>query len=326
MEPRDNDHFSRRLTLDRLAELESAGDVEALIDEPKTPVLHGIAVGWWAWCCARDTIMEDTVASATSYELTDRIAGDRIAVFKGRRADGVPVLMHQLTSGFDHSNVLKLGIAYMLHHPPANGGLIWDLVERDGLTYLVTADQPDCLELSGWLAREVGHALAPEAEVTAEVLPPAPSTAASIGGASLVGFTPFLGSIQSTSGTLSTPHATRPPAPKPVGAFTTPEPQAGPVSPAQSNAATTPAPAPSTTPPAAAPAATDPLASPAVPLPAFLGGAAPAVVTPPASEAPVYVITQPKPGLGKTIISTALGFLVVAAVFWIAMLVVRSLK
>lgn len=48
---RDNDHFSRHLTLDRLAELESAGNVEAalkvvgeaLIEEPKTPGLHVIA-------------------------------------------------------------------------------------------------------------------------------------------------------------------------------------------------------------------------------------------------------------------------------------------
>ena len=243
------------------------------------------------------------------------------------------VLMHQLTSGFDHSNVLKLAIAYMLHNPPANGGLILDLVERDGLTYLVTADKPDCLELSGWLVTEVGHALSPEAEVTAEVPRAAPSTAAGVGGASLVGFTPFLGSIQSTSGTLSPPHATRPPAsgltssqPKPVGAFTAPEPQAGPVSPAQSSPATAPPPAPSTMPAAGAPAATDPLAAPAVPLPSFLG-VPQAAVTPPAHEAPaVYVITQPKAGLGKTIISTALGFLVVAAVFWIAMLVVRGIK
>ena len=65
------------------------------------------------------------MASTTSYELADRIAGDRIAVFKGLRADGVMVLMHQLTRGFDHSDVLKLGLAYMLHNPPANGGLIW---------------------------------------------------------------------------------------------------------------------------------------------------------------------------------------------------------
>ena len=145
------------------------------------------------------------MASTTSYELDDRIAGDRIAVFKGRRADGVMVLMHQLTPGFDHSDVLKLGIAYMLRNPPANGGLILDLVELDGLTYLVTADKPDCLELDGWLTREVGHAFA---------APPAAQPAAAIEGASLMGFTPFLGSIQSTSGTLSPPRTTRPPASK----------------------------------------------------------------------------------------------------------------
>jgi hypothetical protein len=271
------------------------------------------------------------VASATSYELADRIAGDRIAVFKGRRADGVMVLMHQLTPGFDHSDVLKLGIAYMLRKPPANGGLILDLVELDGLTYLVTADKPDCLELPGWLAREVGHALAPESKVTAEVPRAAPQPAA----ATLVGFTPFLGSVQSTSTTLSPPQATRPPAsrgplltssqPKPVGAFTaisgpmalgdrppepapkaaepsqTSEPQAGPVTPAQSSPEPAPQPAPSTMPPAP--------------------------MTPSAPEAPaVYLIAQPKAGIGKTMLFTVAGFLVVAAVFWLAMVVVRGMK
>ena len=63
------------------------------------------------------------------------------------------------------------------------------------MTYLVTADKPECIELSGWLAGEVGHILTPQAEVTAEVPHAAPKTAV-IEGASLVGFTPFLGSIQ----------------------------------------------------------------------------------------------------------------------------------
>ena len=284
------------------------------------------------------------MANATSYELADRIAGDRIAVFKGRRADGVMVLMHQLTLGFDHSDVLKLGIAYMLHNPPANGGLILDLVERDGLTYLVTADRPECIELPGWLAREVGLVVAPEAQVTAEVPHTAPQTAAAIEGASLVGFTPFLGSIQSTSATLSNPRPTRPQAsrrseslftssqPRPAGAAIsgpmalgdrpqpeakasepswaqTPEPQTGPVSPA-----TTP------------PAGMNPLSEPEVPLPSFLG-APQAPVMPPQPEAPAtYVIAQPKPGVGKTLLFTAAGFLVVAAVFWIVIIVVRGMK
>ena len=157
------------------------------------------------------------MANATSYELGDRIAGDRIAVFKGRRADGVMVLMHQLTPGFDHSDVLKLGIAYMLHNPPAHGGLILDMVQRDGLTYLVTADKPECIELRDWLGGEVGYVLTPEAQVTGEVPHTAPQTAAAIEGASLVGFTPFLGTIQSTSGTLSHPRTTRPPASRETG-------------------------------------------------------------------------------------------------------------
>lgn len=266
------------------------------------------------------------MASATSYELAGRIAGDRIAVFRGRRADGVMVLMHQLTPGFDHSDVLTLGIAYMLRNRPGNTGLIWDLVELGGLTYLVTADNPDCLELSGCLAREVGHAFAPEAEVTAQVPPAAPEPAAS----SLVGFTPFLGSIQSTSGTLSRPPATRPLAssgpgplltsshPKPVGAFTAisaaipPEPAPKAVEPSR----------PQTPEPHAAPQP-DPLA---VPLPAFLG-APQAPVTPPAPAAPaVYILEQPKAGPFKTILFTAVGFLVVAALFWIAITVVRGMK
>jgi hypothetical protein len=285
------------------------------------------------------------VARITSYELADRIAGDRIAVFKGRRADGVMVLMHQLTPGFDHSDVLKLGIAYMLRNPPGNGGLILDLVELDGLTYLVTADKPDCLELDGWLAREVGHAFAGEAEVTVE-LPPAARPPAAIKGASLVGFTPFLGSIQSTSGTLSPPQATRPaasrgsgpllasPPLKPVGVkpvgpsatvseprarSQTPEPAAGPVSPA-----TAPQPVPSTMPPA--PAATDPLEAPVVPLPAFLG-APQTPLTPSAPEAPaLYAIAQPKAGLGKTAVFTILGFLVVAVLFWLVTVLVPRVK
>jgi hypothetical protein len=280
------------------------------------------------------------VARITSYELADRIAGDRIAVFKGRRADGVMVLMHQLTPGFDHSDVLKLGIAYMLRNPPGNGGLILDLVELDGLTYLVTADKPDCLELDGWLAREVGHAFAREAEVTVE-LPPAARPA-------LVGFTPFLGSIQSTSGTLSVPQATRPPASrgsgplstssplkpagvKPVGPSATvseptarsqtPEPEAGPVSPA-----TAPQPVPSTMPQAPAPAATDPLEAPVVPLPAFLG-APQTPLTPSAPEEPaLYAIAQPKAGLGKTAVFTILGFLVVAVLFWLVTVLVPRVK
>jgi hypothetical protein len=38
------------------------------------------------------------------------------------------------------------------------------------------------------------------------------------------------------------------------------------------------------------------------------------------------VIAQPKAGLGKTIIFTAAGFLVVAALFWIATIVVHGMR
>lgn len=229
------------------------------------------------------------MTNETSYELADRIA-----VIKGRRADGVMVQMHQLTLGFDHNEVLRLAIAYLLHNPPASGGLILDLVERDGLTYLVTADQPQCLELSGWLAKEVGR-VAPKPEVTAELPHAAPQPAAPVSG---------------------------PPQPAAKVAESTPaqtpKPEAGSASPA-----TTPQPAPSTVSPAGPPPAIVPLAAaPEVPLPAFVGAA-----QAPAPEAPtVYVLTQPKAGLGKTILFTLIGFLVVAAVFWIATMVVRGMK
>jgi hypothetical protein len=269
------------------------------------------------------------VPNATSYELADRIAGDRIAVFKGRRADGVMVLMHQLTPGFDHTEVLKLGMAYMLHNSPSSGGLILDLVERDELTYVVTADRTDCLDLPGWLAREVGHAFAPEAEVTAEMPHAAPPPVAVIERASLAGFTPFLGSVQSTS--LSPPHATRPPAsrgsgplltssqPKPVRPFTA-------ISEPMAQGDRPPEPAPRVAEPSPLRTPEPPAAGPDVPLPSFLG-APQAPVTQPAPEAPArYVIAQPKAGVGKTVIFTAAGFLVVAALFWIATIVVHGMR
>lgn len=233
------------------------------------------------------------MTNETSYELADRIA-----VIKGRRADGVMVQMHQLTLGFDHNDVLKLAITYLLHNPPSSGGLILDLVQRDGLTYLVTADKPECSELPGWLAREVGH-VTPKAEVTAELPHAAPQTVAAISG----------------------PMAPVDRSPRPAAKVAEPSPAQTP-----EPEATAPQPAPSTVSHAGPPPAIDPLAAPAVPLPAFLG-APQAPVTAPSPEAPtVYVIAQPKAGLAKTILFTAIGFLVVAAVFWIAILVVRGMK
>jgi hypothetical protein len=230
------------------------------------------------------------VASATSYELADRIAGDRIAVFKGRRADGVMVLMHQLTPGFDHSDVLKLGIAYMLHNPPANGGLIWDLVEREGLTYLITADKTECVDLHGWLTREVGHSLAPEAEVTAEVPHAVPQLAA----------------IEAASLPSSEP--------KPVHASAA---ISGPMTPREGPPETAAKDAQPSLPQTSEPRA-------GLPSPTQNG---PAIASAPTSEAPeVYVIAQPKAGLLKTLMFAVVGFLVVAALFWIASAVVRGMK
>jgi hypothetical protein len=238
------------------------------------------------------------VTSETSYELTGRIA-----VFKGRRADGVMVLMHQLTLGFDHNDVLKLALAYLLRNPPASGGLILDLVQRDGLTYLVTADMPQCVELSGWLAREVGQ-LTREAEVIARLPHVAPQTPAAI------------------SEPVALGHRSPQPAAEVAGPSPaqTPEPEGGSASPANA-----PQPAPSMGSPAGAPPAIDAVEAQEVPLPAFLG--APPPVMPPSPVAPAtYVIAQPKAGLAKTILFTGVGFLVVAAVFWIVIVVVRGMK
>jgi hypothetical protein len=275
------------------------------------------------------------VAYATSYELGGRIAGDRIVVFKGRRADGIMVLLHQMTPGLDHTSVLKLAIAYMLRYPPASGGRILDLVELEGLTYLVTVDEPACLALPAWLSIEAGHALAPEALVTAEV--PLAAGQAPVVGTAQPGFTPFIGSMQSTAGAVSPPQATRPPtrrelAPtdqKPVGAFTafaepvtlggpaatTPEPlrspTSAPPSPAQSSNAS-----PSTTP------AEPPAADQGIVLSSLGSYQTPAT---PAAPPTTYLIAQPKAGLSKTLLFTLAGFLVVAALFWLAMAVVRGM-
>ena len=39
----------------------------------------------------------------------------------------------------------------------------------------------------------------------------------------------------------------------------------------------------------------------------------------------MYVIAQPKAGLAKTTLFTVVGFLVVAVVFWLAIVVVRGM-
>jgi hypothetical protein len=238
------------------------------------------------------------VATETSYELADRIA-----VIKGRRADGVMVLMHQLTLGFDHKDVLKAAITYLLHHPPAGGGLILDLVERDGLTYIVTADTPQCMELQGWLAREVRH-LTPKSEVTAELPHAASQPAVPISA-------PVSEPTPQPEAKVAVPASAQTPEPETISA----------------SPVTVRLPAPSTVPPAPAPPAVASPAPPEVPLPAFLGAPQTPVTPPtPAAPAATYVIPQPKAGLAKTTLFTAVGFLVVAVVFWIVIVVVRGMK
>jgi hypothetical protein len=214
------------------------------------------------------------------------------------------VLMHQLTLGFDHNDVLKLAIAYLLRNPPATGGLILDLVQRDGLTYLVTADTPQCVELSGWLAREVGQSTR-EAEVIATLPHAAPQTPAAISEPVAMG-----DRSPQPAAEVAAPSSAQPP-----------EPEGGSASPASA-----PQPAPSTASPAGAPPAIDAVAAQEVPLPAFLGAPQPTVMpTSPVAPA-TYVIAQPKAGLAKTILFTAVGFLVAVAVFWIVTVVLRGMK
>jgi hypothetical protein len=96
---------------------------------------------------------EEAVDGSDQYQLINRIAGHDIVAFGGRRiSNGQRVLLHQLSATSDHTNVLKMAVRYLLRHP--TGGRILDLVEIEGVHYVVTEDVPDCLALKEWLAWE----------------------------------------------------------------------------------------------------------------------------------------------------------------------------
>ena len=58
----------------------------------------------------------------------------------------------------------------------------------------------------------------------------------------------------------------------------------------------------------------------------FLGRSSRASDTALARTPATYVIAQPKEGVAKTLLFTAVGFLVVAALLWIVVVVVRGMK
>jgi hypothetical protein len=99
---------------------------------------------------------EETVDGSAKYELLQRIAGDKIVAYRGRQtANGQIVLLHQLGGTNDHTDVLSLAVQYLLRNPASAGGRIQDMVEIQGLRYLVTLDQPECLALREWLRWEL---------------------------------------------------------------------------------------------------------------------------------------------------------------------------
>jgi len=118
------------------------------------------------------------VAQPGEYRLLARVAGDdKIATFRARRADGQPVLIHQLAPGQDHSNLLQTAMFYMLRNPSDKGGRILDLFETNGTTHLVTTDETACIALKEWLQWESTQA--PQmSSVRAEPTPPPQPAAA----------------------------------------------------------------------------------------------------------------------------------------------------
>jgi hypothetical protein len=95
------------------------------------------------------------VAHPGQYRLLARISGDdRIATYRARREDGQSVLVHQLTPGQDHSEVLRMAMAYMLRNPADKGGRILDLFDSNGTTHLVTTNETACLAFREWLQWE----------------------------------------------------------------------------------------------------------------------------------------------------------------------------
>ncbi len=100
------------------------------------------------------------------YRLIARVSGDdQITTFRARRDENTPVLVHQLTPGVDHGEVLRLAMAYMMRQPAASGGRILDYFENNGVTHLVTADDTQCLSLKEWLKWEADQAAAQTAPV-----------------------------------------------------------------------------------------------------------------------------------------------------------------
>src|SRR6202043_3787146 len=85
----------------------------------------------------------ETVDGSAKYELLQRIAGKEIVAFRGRQTQsGQIILLHQLTATEDHSDVLRMALQYLLLNPASAGGRILDMVEIQGLHYVVTLDQP----------------------------------------------------------------------------------------------------------------------------------------------------------------------------------------
>jgi hypothetical protein len=119
------------------------------------------------------------VAQPGEYRVIARVAGDdKIATFRARRTDGAPVLIHQLAPGVDHSDVLRTSMSYMLRHPADKGGRILDLFETNGMTHLVTTDETACIALKEWLEWEATLASQPQTSQSAgkaESAPEAPS-------------------------------------------------------------------------------------------------------------------------------------------------------
>ncbi|HTA69141.1 MAG TPA: hypothetical protein VK776_12715 [Bryobacteraceae bacterium] len=107
---------------------------------------------------------------SAKYEVLQRIAGEKIVVFRGRATlSGQIVLLHQLTGTNDHTDVLRMALEYLLRNPASAGGRIVDVVEIMGSHFLVTLDQPECLALREWLKWEL------ETAKPALAAPPAPA-------------------------------------------------------------------------------------------------------------------------------------------------------
>ena len=65
------------------------------------------------------------VPNPGQYRLIARVAGDdQVTTFRGRRDENTPVLVHQLTPGVDHSELLRLAMSYMMRNPAAAGKVL----------------------------------------------------------------------------------------------------------------------------------------------------------------------------------------------------------